>query len=63
MDSDAISEEGRFEIMNYEVTSTAATDLYARTGRDTSKIRGYVGKVFLLFLIMAGMMLIKTDSS
>jgi hypothetical protein len=55
--------EGRFEVMNYEVTSTAATDLYARTGRDTSKIRGYVGKVFLPFLIMAGIVLIKTDSS
>lgn len=31
--------------MQYEVTSTAATDLYARTDQDTSKIRGYVGKV------------------
>lgn len=32
--------------MQYEVTSTAASDLYARTGNDTSKIRAYVGKVF-----------------
>jgi hypothetical protein len=44
---DANTIEGRFEVMNYEVTTAAATDLYARTGRDTSKIRDYVGKVFL----------------
>jgi hypothetical protein len=42
---DANTIEGKFEVMNYEVTSAAATDLYARTGNDTSKIRGYVGKV------------------
>jgi len=35
--------------MQYEVTSTAASDLYARTGNDTSKIRGYVGKVIYHF--------------
>jgi len=35
--------------MQYEVTSTAASDLYARTGNDTSKIRSYVGKVIYRF--------------
>ena len=43
---DASTLEGQFEVMNYEVTATAATDLYARTGKDASKIRDYVGKVW-----------------
>jgi hypothetical protein len=33
------------DVMQYEVTSAAASDLYARVGGDTSRIRGYVGKV------------------
>jgi hypothetical protein len=33
------------EVMLYQVTVAAATDLYTRAGHDTSNIRDYVGKV------------------
>lgn len=33
------------EVMLYEVTVAAATDLYTRAGHDPSNIRDYVGKV------------------
>ena len=42
---DASTIEQANDVMQYEVTSAAAGDLYARIGGDTSKIRGYVGKV------------------
>lgn len=42
---DASTIEHANDVMQYEVTSAAASDLYARVGGDTSKIRGYVGKV------------------
>jgi hypothetical protein len=60
---DANTIEGRFEVMNYEVTTAAATDLYARTGRDTSKIRDYVGKVSIIFIMTCTLLSKETDSS